>query len=1653
MTNDLTTARRELLARRLRAAGLTTTPSSVAADPAALTAPERRMWFGQRRDPSGTELNIPFAYRLTGELDADRLLGALHAVVERHPALRTVFDEDGAGPRRTVRAAQVGWQRTDLTDLTEGERERRIRVLARRDADAPFDLSRDPLLRAHLIRTAAREHVLALVVHHIAFDDASFALLLTDLAAAYAGRSLPPAAAGRAVVAPAPADRERVAAAAERLRPLPDPVALPGDTGTDVGPASASAALPDGLDDAVAGAARALGVTPFTWLLTAHAVLVARLFDADDAAVSVPVTARPAGTEDAIGYFGTITVRRLTARPGESFRTAALRVQDDGAAALAFADVPVDAVIGALDPARAGDADGFARLAQLSFSTRAAVPGPDLEGIASAPLELATPGAQVPFEASVIRAAPGTPESRIEVRFRRGRVDPAAVEAYLTALPVLLAATVADPDADVRTLPLTTAPHADDLIAAGRGRAVDAGHPDTLTGLWEAAVDRAPEALALLTDEDAVTYAEADRRAEVLARVLDRRGVQQGDVVALDLGGGIDFPVAALAVMKLGAAYLPVDPAYPAERKRLLLGDARPRLVLDAAAVRVALDGAQGTVDTADRTRITRTRPQDPAYVIYTSGSTGRPKGVVVAHAAIAEHLAGHLTAESLDPTDRLLLTGSVSFDASVFEVFGTLTAGATLVIGRPGGAADFGYISELVARHRVSVVHMVPSTLATYLMLPDAARWRSVRWIPVGGEALPGGVADRARAVLGARISNNYGPTEAVVAATGRMVDEPRAGETVPIGGPTPGTALYVLDRALTPVPDGIAGELYLGGEQLALGYLGDPVATASKFVADPWRSGGRMYRTGDRVRRRADGDLEFLGRTDDQVKIHGFRIEPGEVAAVLSGLEGVGGAAVVAVDDPVTGPALAAYLCPAEVDVAAVAAAAERALPAHLVPSAYVVLDALPIGPNGKLARSALPAPQRAAASGGRSPATATERTVAAAVARLLDRPATEIAATDSFFVLGGHSLLVTRLVAQLRAESGIELSVRAVFDGPTVEQIAAAIDVGAGGELRLPLLARHATLPDTVPLTASQRSIWFAAALAAGVDAAPGAGVIEAAVRLDGPVDAEALAAALGDVVARHDSLRTVFSTDDGVPTARVLGSWTPELPTVRVAEDPAGARAAFLARPFPLEGAPMLRAQLLVTGTATVLQVVVHHLVTDHRSMEILVDDLFAAYRARTLGAPVAAPPAHRFADHALWQAEVFGSESGRAAVDAVAAGLRDLPGQIPALHDHPRRAELTLTRGHRAVFHVEPALRARLREVAQRHGATEFVLADAALAVVLHRVAGGRDIAIGTAASARTEPALDAMAGLIANMVVLRTTVRPESTLADVLDSARSAAALAFDRQQVPFELVVDAVAPERGPGRNPLFQTVLHVRDDAAVLAPRTVAPGLGATRLPMDFDVALVDLAVSLFGTPDGGYDGAVIAGPAVYTAATAARLADAVARVLAAFVDPATRVDAVLPELGVRTEPVAPLLDAAADCARTDFGTTGSALSAEEALSQLLDILSELLGVPGITADDNYFAVGGDSVTSLQFAARATAIGVPVTPQLVFATATLGELVAAATAAGPGPATPDGADAAAPASTTGAAPVSTTGAAAMSASGLDADQLAALTAAWKDR
>ncbi|MDF5758247.1 non-ribosomal peptide synthetase [Spongiactinospora sp. TRM90649] len=1429
---EQTAARRELIRRMMAEAGLGSGDREDRITPrppgdAPLSYAQQSMWLHHRSFPESPAYNVCLLVRMSGPLDTDALREALRGLLRRHAVLRTVYADTDAGPVQRV----SGDDSLDLPPLAHPDPARRAAELAA----TPFDLRVDRPIRLELLSTGPGEHALVVVVHHIAWDGMTWGSLSRDLSALYRAAvngeppELPAPPAQYADFAAweqaRPLDAEDLAHWRRRLDPPPAPLDLPADRPRAGTPSERGGRRARRFDDDVTRAMRDLAarenVTPFTVMLAAHAVLLHRYTGATDVSIGSSVMNRGhAEVERLAGNFGNTLALRTDLSGSPTFREALRRAAETCAEAFAHQALPYDAIVRELRPARGRGRSPYFDTMLLFLAQE--IGELDLPGVRTNWTHVHN--GTTHFDLSLEAFA--RPDGMVvEATFRRELFDDERIDALLGHLETLLASAAAHPDTPIGDLPLLSA---GEEARLSEWNATHQPLPDTtaVAMLAEQAA-RTPGEVAVTGDSGTLTYAELDRRASGLAGVLRARGAGPDQVVAIALPRTPDLLVALLAVLKSGAAYLPLDLDHPADRLAYTMTDAAPLCAIATPATATLLPPGTPVVDPGDQGAESMARPSegDLAYVIYTSGSTGRPKGVGVPHSALAAFLGTARDRLALAPGDRLVAVTTIAFDIAALELLAPLTCGATVVLAGREAVREPAVLAGLLKG--ATAVQGTPSLLGTL----DPEAFRGLR-VLVGGEALPPALGD-ALAATAASAVNMYGPTEVTVWATDAPL--PSTG----IGRPFPNTRAHVLDARLRPVPPGVPGELYLAGVQLARGYTGRPGLTAERFVADPYGPPGtRMYRTGDLARWRRDGTLEYLGRTDDQVKIRGFRIEPGEAQAILAARPDVAQAAVVVREDRPGDPRLVAYLVPSTPedkggvgpDSAACRAALAAALPEYMIPAALVVVPALPRTVNGKLDRAALPAPEAEAGAAGGEPRDAREEALCSVFAETLGLPG--VGVHDDFFALGGHSLLATRLAGRIRAVLGADLTIADVFEAPTVAALAPRLVTGPARKR-----VREVTRPDTVPASPAQRGLWFEERLRG-----PSASYsLPLGLRLAGPVDAAALRAALSDVVARHEALRTLLVEDpDGLPAQRVLTDPAVTFTEVDTSDmSPQERRTAetrAASHVFDIGADVPIRATLLRAGEdESVLVLLLHHAAADEWSFTPLLADLSRAYAARLAGTAPAWPPLPvQYADYAVWQREEGVAADRLAYWERALAGL---PEETTLPLDRPRPPEAT-HRGGLVPFRLPLG---GIRDLARRTGTSVFMVLHAAVAAVIGRAGAGDDVALGTPIAGRADDDLADLVGVFVNLLVLRADLSGDPTFAELLERVRRTDLAAFANADVPFERVVERLAPERTLARGPLFQVmIVHQRlDDVRLSLPGVRAepflPETGGVKFDLD--------------------------------------------------------------------------------------------------------------------------------------------------------------------------------------------------------------------------
>ncbi|GAA3544153.1 non-ribosomal peptide synthetase [Amycolatopsis ultiminotia] len=1463
-----------------------------------LSYAQQRLWFLDRLGNAGPAYNIPLVARMRGMLDVPALRMALGDVVARHESLRTIFAESGETARQVI----LDEAQPQLTEQ-DCEPARLAGALAEA-VRYEFDLPNEIPVRAFVFRLAAEEFVVAVLVHHIAADEWSAGPLLGDLATAYGAR-----ASGDAPKwAPLPVQyadyalwqRELLGSESDpasllsgqtsywrkTLAELPDELELPRDRPRPAVPTYGGGSVPLRFPAEAHRRARKLaadaGATVFMVLQAGVAGLLSRLGAGNDIPLGCPVAGRgDAALDGLVGFFVNTLVLRTDLSGDPSLRSLVSRVREANLGAFANQDVPFERLVELVNPERSLSRHPLFQVG-VTYEHRAR-PLPGLPGLAVAPVAAHTGAAKFDLTFSFVETA-----DRVEgsLNYSTDQFDPATAERIARSLSTFLGRALTDPAVPLGRWDVLDEDERQALLVQRNETACTV--PElTLPALFEQIVRSGPDTAAVEHRDGVLSYAELNAAANRLARALVARGIGTEDTVAVALPRSADAVVAALATMKAGGCYLPVDPGYPAERISYLLWDAEPAAVLTLAgtdlpevAPALILDdpetmawiATQSGTDLTDEDRRGPVRPGNSAYVIYTSGSTGRPKGVVVTHRGVPSLAETMRRGFAAGPGARVLQFASLSFDTAMWEIGMALLTGATLVfVPEEDRLGD--RLAEFVGERGITHLTLPPAALAAI-----TGGFAHETTLIVAGEACGPDLVDRFAAAH--RMFNSYGPTETTVDITlSRCL--PRSGMTrVPIGLPVDNTVVYVLDEFLRPVPPGVVGELYAGGHGLARGYLDRPGLTAGRFVPDPFGNpGARLYRTGDLVRWNNSGELEYVGRSDGQVKIRGFRVELGEIEAVLSRHPAIGSCAVIDREDTPGDRRLAAYaVASAPCDPAELRAHLAGTLPSHLVPASITLLDALPLTPHGKLDRSALPAPRYGSAESGEAAREGIEELLAGLFGEVLGMPAP--GARESFFDLGGHSLLATRLLSRIRTVLGREIPLRELFDNPTVAGLAGAL--GAAAERRPAATAMER--PDEIPLSFAQQRLWFFDRLH-GPDSTYN---IPLAARFSGPLDPDALRSALTDLVLRHESLRTVFEETGGNARQRVLPTVDLECALESIAEDEIrGAVREAAQYRFALSEEIPLRARLFrIAEDDHVLVLLVHHIASDEWSTAPLLRDLGYAYECRKAGrAPEFTPLPVQYADYALWQRDLLGDEHDADSLFARQLAfwrnaLADLPEELPLPRDRPRPA-VADTRGAAEPFALDEDTSRRLRDLAAQSGASLFMVLQAAIAALLRGFGAGTDIPLGVPVAGRTDEAFDELVGFFVNTLVHRCDASGDPAFTELVRRVREGSLAAYAHQDVPFERVVEAVGAERSLSRHPLFQVmVVHQHRGEGQFG----LPGLETAAVPAPDEVARFDLTFICTDHRDGVITGAVNYRTALFDATTARRLARAMERLCVA-------------------------------------------------------------------------------------------------------------------------------------------------------------------------
>jgi amino acid adenylation domain-containing protein len=1449
-------------------------------DTSPLSFAQKRLWFLEQLAPGTATYNVPQRYRAIGELNRDAFQRAIDSIVSRHEALRTTFAQSPSGPVQIIAPnLHIPVRYIDLAGLEEGRDSEALRLLEA-EAASPFDLASGPLLRILVVELGGDQYEMLFTTHHIIYDRWSHGVFTAELEVLYRtaceGRSAPmpplPLQFGDYAIwerlhLEGDVSQRQIAYWKERLAGAPAVVEFPPDRQRAAIEQHRGTIEEGAISDVVVSPLRELcrqeGATLYMGLLAAFQILLSRYSGVDDVVVGSPVANRNlVETEPLIGFFvGTLPLRTdLSGNP--TFRELVRRVRETCLGAFANQAVPFERLVEEVQPERDLSHNP---IFQVVFALQPPpVHAVELPGLRMERRVIHT-GASV-FDSAWF-AFENEDGILLRVEYSTDLFDRTTVVRTINHFRNLLEEIAVGPDRRLSGLSLLSEEEQRHLLVERNNTEATYSTTYCAHECVERQAEANPQNVAVVCGTSRLTYEDVNRRANRLAHRLKRLGIGPETVVAVAVERSPEFVISVLAVLKAGGAYLPLDPAYPADRLSFMIADAQALAVvtntkssanLPAHPATICLDlDWLGATDEPDSNPASLAHSGDLAYVIYTSGSTGRPKGVEITHRGLLNLCFWHQREYAVCPDDRATQIASPAFDASVWEIWPYLTAGAALYIPDEETRNSPADLRRWLVDQKITLTFL-PTPLAEAVLSEGA----SFSWGESGLRALLTG-GDRLRshppASLPFVVANHYGPTEnSVVTTWTRLVPDHEG--TPPIGRPIANTQVYVLDANMAPLPVGIPGELYIGGDGLARGYRNHSELTNVAFVKNPFSAdpASRLYRTGDRVRYLPDGNLEFLGRLDQQIKIRGFRIELGEIESVLRQHPSVSDCAVQPVSDERGIMRLVAYVVVSKNITGSDVTSLVREwltdrLPDYMIPVVVVPLDSIPITTNGKVDRRNLPRPDFRLTTVRVAPRTPLEQELASIWSEVLRLH--DIGVSDDFFALGGHSLLATQVVSRIRQSILADFPLKVLFEAPTIEGLAARIEnARSGAPVELSPIP-HVPRNQRIPVSFAQQRLWFLDQLD------PDSALYNApwTVRIKGDLRRDAIAHTLSEIVRRHEVFRTTFDAVDGVPFMVIAPEMELPVAFVDLSEVASEEQEIAVRRlveedarlPFNLKAGPVFRVSLLrLNPLEHVLLLSSHHIANDGWSLWRFVEEMGAIYGAYCSGkaSPLSDLPI-QYADYAVWQRNWMSGDLLEKQLSYWKKHLAGAPDTLELTSDRPRPAVLSY-RGSKERSFVPATLANKLHELSRIEGATMYMTLLTAFQALLFRYTGEEDLVIGSPIANRTRSDIEGVIGFFVNTIVMRTRLSGDMTFRTVLRQVRDNALDAFANQDVPFEKLVDALRPDRYLGRVPLFQVWFALQN-----LPRTVLkmPGLELSTMDVHNGTSKFDLGLFAVEKPDG--------------------------------------------------------------------------------------------------------------------------------------------------------------------------------------------------------
>ncbi|MDJ0897246.1 MAG: amino acid adenylation domain-containing protein [Xenococcus sp. MO_188.B8] len=1447
---------------------------------------QKALWFLWQLAPLSHAYNVSFPARIYSVVDITAMEKAFGALRSRHPILRTTFPKQRSEPIQQVHQNQeLDFLEIDARSWSEDE----LKAKVIESHQLPFDLEQGPVMRVRWFTRSNKEHVLLLTIHHIACDGWSIDLLIQELPQLYQAQhtgfeaSLPPMTHSyqdyvcwqRDILQGTEGERNWSYWQQQLAGELPVlnlPTDRPRSPIQTYNGASHKFKLSDKLSSQLKQLAQREGVTLYMVLLAAFEVLLYRYTGQEDILVGSPTLGR-SQLEFAplIGYFVDPVVMRANLSGNPSFKEFLSQVRQTVLEALKHQDYPFALLVEKLQPHRD---PSRSPIFQASFALQKLQKSQDIQKLLVNEIEKDVDWGGVKINPYEIPQQEGLFDLTLEMmegsssvfgtfKYNTDLFEGSTIERMAAHFQNLLSAIVKNPQLSVAELPLLSKAERHQLLTDWNQTESEYPSDKCIHQLFEEQVEKTPDAVAVVFEKEQLTYQQLNQRANQLAHHLQSLGVGSEVLVGICLERSVEMVVGLLGILKAGGAYVPLDPHYPQERLSYMLADSAVEVLLTQRSLLeslpqnqarvVCLDSDWGTIEQQSQENLDVGIGSDNlAYVIYTSGSTGVPKGVLVEHQGLCNLAQAQRNLFDVEPTSRILQFASVSFDASVSEIFMALTSGGMLILATASELMPGDDLKQILHQSCVTHITLPPSALA---VLPTA-QLPALSHIIVAGEACPMELVNQWS--VGRRFFNAYGPTESTVCAT--VAQMSNDSEKITIGRPIANTQIYILDQHFQPVPIGVPGELYIGGDGLARGYLNRPELTGEKFIPNPFSNyqSKRLYKTGDLARYLSDGNIEFLGRIDNQVKVRGFRIELGEIESLLNIHPQIQQTVVIAREDVPGNKRLVAYVVSEDESLRTnqLREFLEQKLPEYMVPFAFVTLDTLPLTPNGKVDRKALPAPDGEITREQEyvAPSTQSEEIIANIFASVLS--VSNVGIYDNFFALGGHSLLATQLISRLRLAFEVEIPLRALFESPTVAQLDQTLTQLRTNDsgLSLPPIQPR-TEREQLPLSWAQERLWFLNQL----EGASATYNMPGAVRITGNLELNALQQALSEIVRRHEVLRTSFTTVNGTPIQVIDPEATINIKVLDLQEVEVTERETVLPQqiqleaitPFDLERAPLIRCSLWqLEATEYVLLLTMHHIVSDGWSIGVFIQELYSLYQAFAAGEPSPLPELPiQYADFAVWQRQWLRGEVRETQLNYWKQELDGAPELLQLPTDRPRPSVQTF-RGTTQSFTLNTELSQKLQTLSRKSGTTLFMTLQAAFATLLYRYSGQSDILIGSPIANRNRSEIEPLIGFFVNTLVLRTRFEEHPSMMSLLAQVRETTLKAYEYQDLPFEQVVEALQPERSLSHSPLFQ-VMFVLQNAPM--GKLELPGVTWTQLARESTIAKFDLTLSMTETDQG--------------------------------------------------------------------------------------------------------------------------------------------------------------------------------------------------------